>query len=101
MAAVECPRIINDNRRTARRHFIRSPSVRQAQKMAALVSTHRRHENALQWTQAVSFNEDRCRFRIQNAAENQYRLRRFSKLYHKNDRTSKQGIIKQTRPSRL
>ena len=48
-------------------------------------------ENELHWTLDVSFNEDQCRVRIENAAENLARIRRISLLL-KNDKTCKLGI---------
>jgi len=92
LAAVECTRIINDKRSTERRYFISSHSGRQAQKIATLVRNHWRVENELHWTLDVSFNEDQCRVRIENAAENLARIRRISLLLLKNDKTCKLGI---------
>jgi len=92
LAAIECTRTINGNSSTERRYFISSHSGRQAQKIAALVRNHWRVENELHWTLDVSFNEDQCRVRIENAAENLARIRRISLLLLKNDKTCKLGI---------
>lgn len=92
LAAVECTRIINDQRSTERRYFISSHTGRQAQKIATLVRNHWRVENELHWTLDVCFNEDQCRVRIENAAENLARIRRISLLLLKNDKTCKLGI---------
>jgi predicted transposase YbfD/YdcC len=92
LAAVECTRIINDKSSTERRYFISSHSGRQAQKIATLVRNHWRIENELHWTLDVSFNEDQCRVRIENAAENLARIRRISLILLKNDKTCKLGI---------
>ncbi len=92
LAAVESTRIINGNSSIERRYFISSHSGRQAQKIATLVRNHWRVENELHWTLDVSFNEDQCRVRIENAAENLARIRRISLLLLKNDKTCKLGI---------
>jgi len=110
MVVVECTRTVNGRtsteRRyfisshsgrqartsTERRYFISSHSGRQAQKLAVLIRNHWRVENELHWTLDVSFNEDQCRVRIANAAENLSRIRRITLLLLKNDRTCKLGI---------
>jgi len=92
LAAVECTRTINGQSSTERRYFISSHSGRQAQKIATLVRNHWRVENELHWTLDVGFNEDQCRVRIENAAENLARIRRISLLLLKNDKTCKLGI---------
>jgi predicted transposase YbfD/YdcC len=51
-----------------------------------------RVENELHWTLDVSFNEDQCLVRIENAAENLSRIRRISLILLKNDTTCKLGI---------
>ena len=75
-----------------RRYFISSHSGKQAQKLATLIRNHWRVENELHWTLDVSFNEDQCRVRIENAAENLSRIRRISLILLKNDITCKLGI---------
>ena len=92
LAAVESTRTIDGKSSTERRYFISSHSGRQAQKIATLVRNHWRVENELHWTLDVSFNEDQCRVRIENAAENLARVRRISLLLLKNDKTCKLGI---------
>lgn len=92
MAAVECTRTVNGKTTTERRYFISSHSGRQAQKIATLIRNHWRVENQLHWTLDVSFNEDQCRVRIENAAENLSRIRRISLVLLKNDTTCKLGI---------
>ncbi|MCK5783217.1 MAG: ISAs1 family transposase [Desulfobacterales bacterium] len=91
IAAVESTRTINGKSSTERRYFISSHSGRQAQKIAVLVRNHWRVENELHWTLDVSFNEDQCRVRIENAAENLARIRRIALLLLKNDKTCKLG----------
>ena len=92
IAAVECTRTLNGKTRTERRYFISSHSGKQAQKIATLIRNHWRVENELHWTLDVSFNEDQCRLRIENAAENLSRIRRTSLILLKNDTTCKLGI---------
>jgi len=92
LVAVECTRRINDKTSTERRYYISSHSGRQAQKLAVLIHNHGRVEKELHWTLDVSFNEDQCRVRIENAAENRSRIRRISLLLLKNEKTCKLGI---------
>ena len=92
IAAVECTRTLNGKTSTERRYFISSHSGKQAQKLATLIRNHWRVENELHWTLDVSFNEDQCRVRIENAAENLSRIRRISLILLKNDTTCKLGI---------
>lgn len=92
IAVVESTRTINGKSSTECRYFISSHSGRQAQKIAVLIRNHWRVENQLHWTLDVSFEEDQCRVRIENAAENLARIRRISLLLLKNDKTCKLGI---------
>ena len=92
LAAVECSRTIKGKTSTERRYFISSHSPKQAQKIAALIRNHWRVENQLHWNLDVSFNEDQCRVRIENAAENLARIRRIALMLLKNDKTCKLGI---------
>ncbi|MFC1634559.1 ISAs1 family transposase [Planctomycetota bacterium] len=92
MAAVECTRTLNGKTSTERRYFISSHSGKQAQKIATAIRNHWRVENELHWTLDVSVNEDQCRVRIENAAENLSRIRRISLILLKNDTTCKLGI---------
>jgi len=92
IAAVECTRTLKGKSSTERRYFISSHSGRQAQKIATLIRNHWRVENQLHWTLDVSFNEDQCRVRVENAAENLSRIRRISLILLKNDTTCKLGI---------
>lgn len=92
MVAVECTRTVNDKTSTERRYFISSHSGQQAQKLAALIRNHWRVENSLHWTLDVCFNEDPCRVRVANAAQNLARIRRISLLLLKQEKTCKLGI---------
>ena len=92
IAVVECKRTLKGKTSSERRYFISSHSGKQAQKIATLIRNHWRVENELHWTLDVSFNEDQCRVRIENAAENLSRIRRISLILLKNDTTCKLGI---------
>ena len=92
IAVVECTRTLKGKTSSERRYFISSHSGKQAQKIATLIRNHWRVENELHWTLDVSFNEDQCRVRIENAAENLSRIRRISLILLKNDKTCKLGI---------
>mgnify|MGYP000060320180 CR=1 FL=1 len=92
MAVVECTRTVNGKTSSERRYFISSHSGRQAQKLAVLIRNHWRVENELHWTLDVSFNEDQCRVRIENAAENLARIRRISLILLKQENSCKLGI---------
>jgi len=92
LVAVECTRCVDGTTSTERRYYISSHTGRQAQKLAVLIRNHWRVENQLHWTLDVCFNEDQCRVRVENAAENLARIRRISLLLLKNDKTCKLGI---------
>ena len=92
MVVVECTRTVHDKKSTERRCFISSHTGRQAQKLAVLIRNHWRVENQLHWTLDVCFNEDRCRVRIENAAENLARIRRISLILLKQETTCKLGV---------
>ena len=92
LVTVEATRTLNGKTSTERRYFISSHSGKQAQKLATLIRNHWRIENQLHWTLDVSFNEDQCRVRIANAAENLARIRRISLVLLTNEKTCKLGI---------
>ena len=89
---VEGTRTVHGKTSTERRYFLSSPSGRQAQKLAVLIRHHGRVENEWHGTLAVSFNEDPCRVRIANAAENLARIRRIRLILRKQEKTCKLGI---------
>ena len=92
MVVLEGTRTVNGNTSTERRYFISAHSGRQARKLAVLIRNHWRVENELHWTLDVSFNEDQCRVRGANAAENLSRIRRITLLLLKNENTCTLGI---------
>ena len=63
-----------------------------AQRIAQVVRNHWRVENELHWTLDVAFNEDACRIRVENAAENLSRVRRIGLMLLKQEKTAKMGI---------
>ena len=92
ISAVECSRTIGNKTSLERRYFISSHSGRCAKDIAGFVRNHWRIENGLHWTLDVCFNEDSCRTRTQNAAENLARVRRIALMLLKNEKTCKLGV---------
>ena len=76
---------------TERRFYISSLGADVAQ-FAGAVRGHWLIENSLHWCLDVSFNEDQCRVRIGNAAENFAILRHMARNILKGDTTQKVGI---------
>ncbi len=85
-------RTVDGKTSTECRYSISSHSGRQSQKLAALIHNQWRAENELHWTLDVSFDEDQCRVRIQNAAENIARIQQISLILLKKETTCKLGI---------
>ncbi len=92
ICAVESKRIIAEKESIERRYFISSHSGRCSREIAGFVRNHWRVENELHWTLDVCFNEDSCRTRTQNAAENLARVRRIALMLLKNEKTCKLGV---------
>ena len=92
LSAVECKRIVGEKESTERRYFISSHFDQPAQEMAGFIRNHWRIENELHWSLDVSFNEDSCRSRTKNAAENLARIRRIALMMLKNEKTCKLGV---------
>ena len=92
ISAVECKRIVGKKVGTERRYFISSHSGRSSRQIAGFVRDHWRIENQLHWILDVCFNEDSCRTRTQNAAENLARVRRIALMLLKNEKTCKLGV---------
>ena len=61
-----------------RRYFISSHDHTDAELFARAIRAHWGIENQLHWRLDVSMNEDQCRVRIENGAENFSRLRRIA-----------------------
>ena len=92
ISAVECKRIMGEKESIERRYFISSHSGRCSKEMAGFIRNHWRIENELHWSLDVCFNEDSCRARTQNAAENLARIRRIALMMLKNEKTCKLGV---------
>lgn len=92
IAAVECARTVHGQTSVERRYFISSHPGTCAQKIATLVRNHWKIENQVHWIMDVCFNEDSCRARAGNAAENLARLRRVGLVLLKNEKSCKLGI---------
>ena len=92
IAAVECKRIVGEKESIERRYFISSHSGRCSRQIAGFVRNHWRVENELHWILDVCFNEDSCRTRTENAAENLARVRRMALMLLKNEKTCKLGV---------
>jgi len=92
IAAVESKRTVGEVVSVERRYFISSHSGRCSREIAGFVRNHWRVENELHWTLDVCFNEDSCRVRTQNAAENLARVRRIAHMMLKNEKTCKLGV---------
>lgn len=90
-AAVECERSIGQKTSVERRCFISSPSPHAAT-LARLVRDPWRIEHELHWELDVAFNEDPCRLRTANAADNLSRFRRVALSLLKQERTHRLGI---------
>ena len=91
LVAVQSKRTIDDETSVERRHFICSgnPAVQQ---VGHFIRQHWRVENELHWTLDVAFQEDQCRVRNGNAAENLSRIRRVALSILKQDNKAKVGI---------
>jgi len=63
-----------------------------AEKILAATRTHWSIENSLHWTLDVAFDEDRCRVRVGNGAQNLALLRAFALSLLKRDTLVKAGI---------
>ncbi len=92
IAAVESKRTVGEVVSVERRYFISSHSGRCSREIAGFVRNHWRVENELHWILDVCFNEDSCRVRTQNAAENLARVRRIAHMMLKNEKTCKLGV---------
>jgi predicted transposase YbfD/YdcC len=89
---VERERTIGDTTTMHRHYYITSLDTRKASEAARACRAHWGVENSLHWTLDVGMNEDQCRIRAGNAAENFSRLRRIALNLLKNEKTVKAGI---------
>jgi predicted transposase YbfD/YdcC len=91
IVAVESARTVEGNTTRECRYYICSGAF-SAEELGALIRRHWSIENELHWVLDVAFDEDQCRVRIQNAAENLSRLRAFALSLLKQDTKAKVGI---------
>lgn len=77
---------------TAERRFFISSLPVDARKALETCRAHWNVENQLHWRLDVQFNEDQCRARTKNAAENLAILRRIAMNMLNNEKTKKRGI---------
>jgi predicted transposase YbfD/YdcC len=89
---IESTRVVAGKSTTERRYYISSHDGKDAAKLATLVRNHWKIENQLHWILDVCFNEDSCRVRSKNAAENLSRVRKIALTLLKNEKTSKLGV---------
>lgn len=75
-----------------RRYFITSLPP-EADRLATVVRRHWGIENRCHWTLDVSFHEDACRIRKDNAPENLALVRKVALTLLRQDRTHKHGLI--------
>lgn len=91
VGVVESTRYIGDKVTTERRYYINSLAMN-AVRFSEAVRTHWSIENQLHWSLDVSFNEDQCRVRKDNAPENFSIIRHIALSMLKKEKTSKRGI---------
>jgi predicted transposase YbfD/YdcC len=86
IAMVQSERIAGEKIETQRRYYISSLKP-EPKKIAAAIRGHWRIENCLHWLLDVTFDEDRCRARKDNAAANFAILRHIALNLLKNEKT--------------
>lgn len=90
-AMIESTRDLGDKIENETRFFISSLPM-DAEKLLRVARQHWAVENSLHWCLDISFREDECRVRKNNAPENLAILRRFALSLIKNDPSRKVGI---------
>ena len=88
---VESDRCIENQVSTEKRFYISSLQS-DAKKIGQAIRKHWGVENSLHWSLDVTFNEDRCRIRKDNAAENFAVVRHIALNLLKKEKTAKVGI---------
>jgi len=89
---VESQRTVGEKTTGERRYFISSLDGTNAKRAAHAIRTHWGIENSVHWILDVAFDEDRCRVREGNAAENMSLLRRIALNLLKNNKSIKVGV---------
>ncbi|WP_321900198.1 ISAs1 family transposase, partial [Paraburkholderia heleia] len=90
IAFVEATREIGDTVSVERRYFV-STLPPDAKHIAYAVRAHWAIENGMHWSLDVSFGEDQCRVRVNNAARNFAILRRIVMNLLRQDKKAKGG----------
>ncbi len=88
---IESIREIKGEISTERRYYIGSVPA-EAQRVAYSVRKHWGVENQLHWLTDVAFNEDQCRTRIGDSAQNFATIRRIALHLIKKDSARKAGV---------
>ena len=70
IVCIEAERTLKGKTSTERRYYITSRPKLSARQALAAARSHWGIENELHWVLDVAFNEDQCRIRVDNAAEN-------------------------------
>jgi len=89
---VEAEREIIGGKRSTERRFFISSLAADAEQIGAAVRGHWAIENQLHWSLDVCFNEDACRTRTGNAAENLAIVRHIGLNLLKQEKTCKMGL---------
>jgi predicted transposase YbfD/YdcC len=92
LTVIERERQSNDLWERKRHYFLSSHPGHCAQRLGTLIRQHWSVEAQLHWSLDVSFHEDGCRVRLNNAAENFSRLRRIALMLLKQEKTVKAGV---------
>ncbi len=91
VAMVQAERRINGTTRTETRYYLSSLSGN-AQQIAEAVRSHWAIENSLHWVLDVSFAEDQCRIRTENAPQNFAVLRQIALNLLTQEKSAKVGV---------
>ena len=91
IAKVTTDRCIGEKRQTQTRYYITSLEGN-AKALLQAVRSHWSIENSLHWVLDVAFDEDQCRVRVGNAAQNLAILRQIALNLLKQEKTAKVGI---------
>lgn len=91
VALVQAERTIG-SARTVEQRFYLSSLPANAARINHIVRTHWQIENQLHWVLDTAFDEDHCRVRMRNGAQNLALLRRVTLSLLKQDRSTKLGI---------
>ena len=91
IAKVTTDRCIGEERQTQTRYYISSLEGN-AKALLQAVRSHWSIENSLHWVLDVAFDEDQCRVRVGNAAQNLAILRQIALNLLKQEKTAQVGL---------